>query len=107
MELTKHHPILVPAKTAVLLVFLPSATTTGNINPRSSLTRLVEPIQQQLGESVRILKIDAITHPDVVQSFDIHQFPAFVLVRQGIELWRQEGIQTTDYDLSGMSNLLA
>lgn len=41
---------------------------------------------------MRVLRIDEATHPEVVQSFRITQTPTFVLVRQGVEIWRQEGM---------------
>lgn len=83
-------PILIPARSAVLLVFMPPDRT--NYQQRDSLTALTDSLQKLLGESVRLLKIDEATHPDVVQSFAITHTPAFVLVRQGIELWRQVGM---------------
>ncbi len=59
---------------------------------RDTLTALAESLQTQLGDHVRVLRIDEVTHPEVVQSFAITQTPAFVLVRQGVEIWRQEGL---------------
>ena len=36
-----------------------------------------------------VLKADEATHPTVVRSFLPAQLPACVLVRQGVEFWRQ------------------
>ena len=58
---------------------------------RAVNTALADSVQAQLGSLVRLLRIDEATHPDVVQSFAITQLPAFVLIRRGIELWRQQG----------------
>lgn len=88
------HPILIPARSAVLLVFMPPDQI--DRQQRESLATLTDSLQKLLGESVRILKIDQATHPDVVQSFAITHTPAFVLVRQGIELWRQVGMADKD-----------
>lgn len=82
-------PALMPDRLAALLVFLPSARLAPQ--QRAVIIGLVDMLQQRLGEAVRILKIDDSSHADVVQSFGISQFPAFVLVRRGVELWRQEG----------------
>ncbi|WP_338874648.1 thioredoxin family protein [Spirosoma sp. SC4-14] len=106
MEFQAQHPILVPARTAVLLVFLPSAASRDTIGQRLSLTKLVGSWQQELGHTVRVLKIDENVHPDVVRSFDVQQFPAVVLVQQGVELWRQEGITTAEAERTLMPNLL-
>ncbi|AUD04269.1 thioredoxin domain-containing protein [Spirosoma pollinicola] len=86
MDLTKHPPILIPAKTAVLLAFLPSAS-----RENGAVSKLVDTLQQYLGEAIKILKIDETLHPDVVQSFSVDKFPTYILVQQGIELWRHEG----------------
>ena len=85
------HPIVLTARSAVLLVFfMPSERT--NRAQRAVLTTLADSIQKQLGSVVRVLRIDETDHPDVVQSFAITQLPAFVLIRSGIELWRQQGL---------------
>ncbi len=83
-------PVLLAAHLAVLLIFfIPSETT--NRSERIALTALADSIQAQLGSLVRVLRIDESEHSDVVQSFAITQLPAFVLVRRGVELWRQQG----------------
>ncbi|OGX84018.1 hypothetical protein BEN49_11870 [Hymenobacter coccineus] len=49
-------------------------------------------LQQQLGSAVQVLSVDEATHPAVVRSFHAADLPAFVLVRRGVELWRQQGL---------------
>lgn len=90
MRLVESKPILIPARTAVLLIFMPPASATNQ--QRDNLKTLADSLQAQLGSQVRVLRIDQVTHPEVVQSFAIFQTPAFVLVRQGVEIWRQEGL---------------
>jgi thioredoxin-like negative regulator of GroEL len=84
-------PILLAARSAVLLIFFmpPEAI---NRHQRAALTALADAIQTGLGSLVRVLRVDEATHPDVVQSFAITQTPAFVLLRRGVELWRQQGL---------------
>lgn len=85
------HPVLLSDHSAVLLIFfIPSEIA--NRPQRALLTALAESVQAQLGSLVRVLRIDETDHPDVMQSFAITQLPAFVLVRRGIELWRQQGL---------------
>ncbi|MCY7359420.1 MAG: thioredoxin [Rudanella sp.] len=74
----------------VRLIFMPPARTAHS--QRATLTALAQSLQKHLGSQVRVLRIDEATHPEVVQSFGIVQTPAFVLVRQGVEIWWQEGI---------------
>jgi hypothetical protein len=75
----------------VLLVLLPpAASTASQITTRAALHAL----QQQLGAAIRVLRVDEATHPDVVRSFDGQGLPAWVLMRHGVELWRQPGLPT-------------
>ncbi|MVM39399.1 thioredoxin [Spirosoma sp. HMF3257] len=90
MKLGDPSPILVPARSAVLLIFMPSDQE--NRQQRAALLAMTDWLQKRLGDLVRIHKIDQVNYPDVVQSFDIINTPTFVLIRQGIELWRQEGM---------------
>ncbi|GAA4495926.1 hypothetical protein GCM10023172_08490 [Hymenobacter ginsengisoli] len=69
---------------AVLLVLLPPAETS---HPAD-----LGALQQRLGPAVRVLTIDEASHPAVVRSFGPPQLPTCVLVRQGVELWRQQGL---------------
>ena len=91
MKLDDPYPVLRTAQSAVLLIFfMPSEPA--NCQQQALLTALADSLQEQLGGLLRILRIDETNHPDVVQSFAITRTPAFVLVRRGVELWRQEGL---------------
>lgn len=90
-KLDDPYPVLISASSTVLLIFfMPSGLV--NSDQRALLTALADSLQEQLGGLLRILRIDEANHPDVVQSFAIIQTPAFVLIRRGVELWRQEGL---------------
>ena len=84
-------PSALPPDTAVLLVLLPlepGSEFTGETRTAASLRVL----QGRLGAAIRVLKIDEASHPAVVRSFGPPQLPACVLVRQGVELWRLQGL---------------
>ncbi|MBT2558683.1 thioredoxin [Hymenobacter sp. ISL-91] len=82
--------MLVPEAT-VLLVLLPLA---GAGQAPALSAGALRALQARLGPGVRVLKIDEATHPTVVRSFSGQPaaLPACVLVRQGVELWRQPGL---------------
>lgn len=84
------HPIIVPAQAAVLLLFMPPVYMASR--QQALLTTFSQRLQQQFGSQLRLLRIDEASHPDVARSFGITQTPTCVLVRQGVELWRQEGL---------------
>ncbi|NVO31930.1 thioredoxin [Hymenobacter lapidiphilus] len=81
---------LVPEAT-VLLVLLPPAVA--GQAPALSIGAL-RALQARLGPGVRVLRVDEASHPTVVRSFSGQPatLPACVLVRQGVELWRQSGL---------------
>lgn len=82
---------LLSADAAVLLVLLPVALGAAQQTRLATISAL-EVLQQQLGSAILVLKIDQASHPTVVSSFQTAGLPAFVLVRQGVELWRQQGL---------------
>lgn len=59
---------------------------------RTATNLLLIGLQAELGAAIRILKVDEATHPGVVRAFDGQGVPAFVLLRGGEELWRQQGL---------------
>lgn len=76
------------ADPAVLLVLLPPTGGAAGQPQQAALRAL----QHRLGPAIRVLKIDEASHPTVVRSFRATELPACVLVRRGIELWRQPGL---------------
>ena len=99
------HPILLSAHSAVLLIFfVPSES---DHSPQQAVSSaLAKSVQAQLGNLVRVLRIGEADHPDVVQSFAITQLPAFVLIRRGVELWRQQGPMEETTLVEGIRRLL-
>ncbi|WP_185731368.1 thioredoxin domain-containing protein [Larkinella rosea] len=87
MNSTLFRPLIVPAKTAVLLVFVPNS-----IKQQAAVNQALEQVGKELGESIRITRVDGIIHPEVVLSFGIQRLPSFVLLKHGIEIWRYNGL---------------
>jgi hypothetical protein len=84
-----------PAHPAMLLVLLPtvgSGPGQESAPARTATNLLLNGLQVQLGAAIRILKVDETSNPAVVQAFDSQGVPAFVLLRDGAELWRQQGL---------------
>ncbi|GAA4054627.1 hypothetical protein GCM10022409_47140 [Hymenobacter glaciei] len=76
-----------PATEAAVLLALLAVPGPTRLGPSVSSEALTE-LQLQLGSAVRVLRIDATTHPSVVSSFHATDLPCFVLLHHGIELWR-------------------
>ncbi|OGX88867.1 YbbN family protein [Hymenobacter glacialis] len=84
-----------PTHPAMLLVLLP--TVGSGIRQESQLARtatnrLLHGLQLRLGSAIHVLKVDESSHPAVVHAFEGQGVPAFVLLRDGAELWRQQGL---------------
>lgn len=87
-------PIL-PTHPAMLLVMLPTVgpgTKQESLLVRTATNLMLKNLQRELGTAIHVLKVDAGTHPAVVHAFDGQGVPAFVLLRDGAELWRQQGL---------------
>lgn len=88
---------LPPADAAVLLVLLPLVAAGGVPQVRATTRTKLAALQHRLGTAIRILVVEEDSDPDVVRSFRVSALPAFLLVRQGIELWRQPGLPEGDF----------
>ena len=86
---------LLPTHAAMLLVLLPTVGPGAKQETQLSRTAtnlLLKGLQLQLGTAIRVLKVDKASHPAVVHAFDGLGLPAFVLLRDGAELWHQQGL---------------
>ncbi|NVO86224.1 YbbN family protein [Hymenobacter terrestris] len=86
---------LLPIHPAMLLVLLPTVgpgTRQETPLARTATNLLLQDLQIQLGTAIHVLKVDEGSHPAVVHAFDGRGVPAFVLLRDGAELWRQQGL---------------
>lgn len=70
----------------VLLVCTPAAMA-----QRADVDLLLKKAKSILHPNVQIMRINEITHPEVVCSFGFSALPAFVLLQRGLELWRYTG----------------
>ncbi|WP_223650551.1 thioredoxin [Hymenobacter psoromatis] len=93
------------ADAAVLLVLLPTEGTAPPV--RAATLAALQALQQRLGSAIRVLSVDDASHPAVVQSFQATNLPAFVLVRRGVELWRQQGLPEGEFIVAQLLAQLA
>jgi hypothetical protein len=93
-------PLTLPAQvspvTAVLLVMLPPLAGANAGQAAAYSATDLAGLQRRLGTAVRVLKIDEANYAAVVHSFTPAQLPTCVLVHQGVELWRQQGVFQVD-----------
>jgi hypothetical protein len=88
-------------ETAVLLVLMPLLPA-GEASSGTQSNASIRALQGRLGPGIRVLKIDEASHPAVVRSFGTPELPACVLVRQGVEIWRQQGLPENEEVVSAL-----
>ena len=93
------------AEAAVSLVLLPIVGTAKPM--RAATLAAVQALQQRLGSVIQVLLVDENSHPTVVRSFQPADLPAFVLVRQGAERWRQQGLPEDEFTVPQLLAWLA
>ncbi|MGI4735713.1 MAG: hypothetical protein ACRYG7_11100 [Janthinobacterium lividum] len=90
-------PGVPPTGAAVLLVLLPLVATGIARQVRATTRAMLDGLQLRLGTTIQILVVEEENNPDVVRSFRVTGLPTFLLLRQGIELWRQPGLPEGEF----------
>lgn len=80
---------LIQSETPVLVDFF--ATWCG---PCQAMSPILKELKNELGDRVRIVKIDVDKNTDLAVKMKVMGVPMFVLFQRGHELWRQAGTVT-------------
>lgn len=59
--------------------------------PCKAMAPVLDQLKSEMGDRVRILKIDVDRNPKVAAQFQVRGVPTFVLFKQGKVVWRQSG----------------
>jgi len=59
--------------------------------PCKMMHPVLEELKQQMGDSIRIIKIDVDKNQPLSQMFNVRSVPTLMLFRSGNVLWRQSG----------------
>lgn len=74
---------------------------------RAATLAALQALQEQLGSVIRVLTVDEGSYPSVVRSFAPVGLPAFMLMRRGVELWRQQGLPEGEFIVAQLLGKLA
>jgi thioredoxin 1 len=63
--------------------------------PCKMMKPVLEQLHQQMGDQVRILKIDIDKSPAAANAYQVQSVPTLMLFQKGKSLWRQSGVLQT------------
>ncbi|MFM2206151.1 MAG: hypothetical protein RL213_126 [Bacteroidota bacterium] len=78
---------LLNGETPVLVDF-----TAAWCGPCKMMAPILQQVKEQVGERVKIIKVDVDRNPHAAQAFQVQGVPTLILFRNGQPVWRQSGV---------------
>ncbi|MGB0404422.1 MAG: thioredoxin [Salibacteraceae bacterium] len=64
--------------------------------PCKSLSPIIQDVAKDMGDSVRVIKIDVDKNQSISQKYQIRGVPTMMIFKAGKQLWRQSGVVPKD-----------
>lgn len=62
--------------------------------PCKVLGPILKQVKEELGDAVKIVKIDVDRNPQIAGAYQIQGVPTMILFRNGQQVWRQSGVMS-------------
>ncbi|MDV7138430.1 thioredoxin [Maribacter sp. TH_r10] len=60
--------------------------------PCKMLSPILKDVKSELGDSIKIVKIDVDKNPSIASKYQVRGVPTMLLFKNGKQLWRQSGV---------------
>jgi len=60
--------------------------------PCKTMQPILEDVSRQLGDKVKVIKVDVDKNPDAANKYQVRGVPTLILFKKGQSLWRQSGV---------------
>ncbi|MDF9800964.1 thioredoxin 1 [Catalinimonas alkaloidigena] len=87
--------------TAVLVDFYASWC-----GPCQTLSPIVQQVAKELGDQVKVIKVDIDKNPAAAQQFQVRSVPTLMIFKTGKVLWRKSGLMTKRELLSSVQRVV-
>lgn len=74
--------------------------------PCKMLTPILKDVKQEMGDRLKVLKIDVDSNSAIAGRYQIRGVPTMILFKQGEVLWRQSGVLPKDAILDAIAGYL-
>jgi thioredoxin len=64
--------------------------------PCKKMEPVIATLAQEQGEKMKLVKIDAAVHTNLMQQYKVDALPVFIVYKNGKEVWRKQGICTKE-----------
>lgn len=73
--------------------------------PCQTMTPIIKEVASEMGDDVRILKVDIDKNPGAAAAFGVRGVPTFIVFKNGKALWRQSGAMPKSELIRGIKSV--
>lgn len=62
--------------------------------PCKMMTPILQEVKDNMGDSVKIIKVDVDKYPDISNEYQVRGVPTLILFKEGKLLWKESGVHS-------------